>query len=52
MNKYLNTNQLNLNKVTVNELKNLLQLIDTHDGKINYTQFLASTISEQSLAAK
>jgi Ca2+-binding EF-hand superfamily protein len=45
-------NQSTLNKVTSTELKNLLQLIDIKDGKLNYTQFLASTISQQALEAK
>lgn len=50
--RYLASNETTLSKVTVSYLRSLLDLIDTKDGKINYTQFLASTISEQSLSAK
>lgn len=49
LNKYLDQNKESLNKVTATEMKNLLQLIDTKDGRINYTQFLASTITQQAL---
>lgn len=38
--------------MTINQLQNLLHLINTRNGKINYTQFLASTISEQALSEK
>jgi calcium-dependent protein kinase len=52
LNEYLSKNKASLNPMTVGELKKLLQLICTGKGKINYTQFLASTISEQALCTK
>ena len=46
-------NQNKENEVTFQELKNLINFIDTDkNGKINYTQFIASALGDQVLSSK
>lgn len=52
LDKYLLKNKSSLSPTTVSELKNLLSFIDTSQGRINYNEFIASTINERVLAAE